>query len=1022
MARHSTAPPKPILLTGATRLRPSRRRAKSRSPSRSPERTARFRAQHLDPLLRNLSPESTLHALQATRTIQEGSAQGILAKSIADASPAEREIGIRAAFAAQKLREFCEEVSHWEWPSPRERARGEGFKLAASQAQTDEKKYLGCLAVALVDQYEHRIGEIRDALDSLEMDEIKDHVLAAHSGSQEKEAVETATARPEPRLGFRSSSYGRMRDFTALVTATVIQALPDLAVLTGLLDTWEIRFGILRQLPDFLHLMEEARTRVRLAATAARDPYKASNLSRANFNEAKKELGTRVAEFGRRLDRFLDMLEGQEDALPHSWIDSLENVELEYAAWVMDGQRIVDSNESKMTSPETLEQQRIEEARLKIPPPPPSDTAGDSSARNGHRRDISDASIADSAYSAISGISEAEIVEATQTQVLPSPKISLIDHSKFLSTPVGVVRLKDDSVTCSPNVQRASTASFEVIPRDQLKQVTLRRSLSAELLTRRFPTQSPESTPTKALEQLTGNLSNLTPPQAELEDPSSPVQRPKTSGADSASRSCFLLNEQNLRPASPILPRRSSKRASCPLDAAVSQPAGSSVSKVAPKLDLPRNPHKSAKQRPEKAETLEAKIQDILSTLPTKIRLTNDSHGEGTPELSPLSTRASTPTPSLTLSPAKHSRSRSIGETDVQLFHLHQHSQSRDVAPIRLHVRAVGENGERVMVRVGGGWADLGEYLREYSAHHRSKSVADGVMEVAQYPTRSKREHAPTSNGHIRKLSGSLARVARRRSASQTSADSPGSSKGRSSRSPSPPPPTAADQHPAWTPPPVPPIPASYVATSPVLSSATKPSGATSTKAGDDDVFVSTSKHSHSQSTVSTTTPTHAQASTSHHSYTPLGAAGPRLKTRRSITLDNLSDTKNKEAWVKGMVGKARAVSQGTGNSVSHVSSPLSSCTSTTTSPTNGAASTTGPNALPTTTQPSRQASGSLLASFPSPPTNKTHPMTAFSSNGKTQVQTNIKGMKDVERHRPRLSLSDVGGIKRVFLRKKSEK
>ena len=33
----------------------------------------------------------------------------------------------------------------------------------------------------------------------------------------------------------------------------------------------------------------------------------------------------------------------------------------------------------------------------------------------------------------------------------------------------------------------------------------------------------------------------------------------------------------------------------------------------------------------------------------------------------------------------------------------------------------LGKNGERAMVRVGGGWEDLGEYLKMYVAYHGSK-------------------------------------------------------------------------------------------------------------------------------------------------------------------------------------------------------------------------------------------------------------------------------------------------------------
>ena len=33
----------------------------------------------------------------------------------------------------------------------------------------------------------------------------------------------------------------------------------------------------------------------------------------------------------------------------------------------------------------------------------------------------------------------------------------------------------------------------------------------------------------------------------------------------------------------------------------------------------------------------------------------------------------------------------------------------------------LGKNGVRATVRVGGGWADLAEYLKVYVAHRRSK-------------------------------------------------------------------------------------------------------------------------------------------------------------------------------------------------------------------------------------------------------------------------------------------------------------
>src|SRR4051812_22157855 len=138
----------------------------SQSPSRSPRRKAQFAIRELDPLLANLSPDSTLKALRATETIPGGTAQDVLTSSIIDASSAEREIGIRAAFAAQKLREWRTEVTKWKWPSKRERAFGLGF-TPPPNVENSGVEYLGSLPADLVDQYEERLGEIRDDLDSL---------------------------------------------------------------------------------------------------------------------------------------------------------------------------------------------------------------------------------------------------------------------------------------------------------------------------------------------------------------------------------------------------------------------------------------------------------------------------------------------------------------------------------------------------------------------------------------------------------------------------------------------------------------------------------------------------------------------------------------------------------------------------------------------------------------------------------------------------------------------------------------
>lgn len=53
--------------------------------------------------------------------------------------------------------------------------------------------------------------------------------------------------------------------------------------------------------------------------------------------------------------------------------------------------------------------------------------------------------------------------------------------------------------------------------------------------------------------------------------------------------------------------------------------------------------------------------------------------------------------------------------------------------PIQLYVRLVGED-ERVMVRVGGGWSDLSDYLHQFAQHHGSKTSMDSQITMKQAP------------------------------------------------------------------------------------------------------------------------------------------------------------------------------------------------------------------------------------------------------------------------------------------------
>lgn len=151
---------------------------------------------------------------------------------------------------------------------------------------------------------------------------------------------------------------------------------------------------------------------------------------------------------------------------------------------------------------------------------------------------------------------------------------------------------------------------------------------------------------------------------------------------------------------------------------------------------------------------LQKQLRQLLETIPAKIELKKRGINLNPPDLqlpsrpkprhpdpsrrptSALSSRTDsrtvTPsysrsgTPSFMLAPVRDARPRSMSSQGIRLYHLSRSGET----PIKLFIRCVGEQNERVMVRVGGGWADLGEYLRDYAVHHGSRSKGEGKVEV----------------------------------------------------------------------------------------------------------------------------------------------------------------------------------------------------------------------------------------------------------------------------------------------------
>ncbi|KAF2228261.1 hypothetical protein BDZ85DRAFT_255677 [Elsinoe ampelina] len=155
----------------------------------------------------------------------------------------------------------------------------------------------------------------------------------------------------------------------------------------------------------------------------------------------------------------------------------------------------------------------------------------------------------------------------------------------------------------------------------------------------------------------------------------------------------------------------------------------------------PKTPQKSEKRRDSTASSTGDYMDRHVSRVLRK--MTSNIHFSARPGNSKA--RAETPSPSrgggrsgsrtsrgLTLAPASPPEAtlkRHIKDGETKLYHLSQPGREQ---PIKLFVRLVGKE-ERVMVRVGGGWMDLEDYLRQYAEHHTHRFMGNnGGIEVTE--------------------------------------------------------------------------------------------------------------------------------------------------------------------------------------------------------------------------------------------------------------------------------------------------
>jgi hypothetical protein len=253
-----------------------------------------------------------LKAFTSTPGSDESKSQVALVRLIEKASTSERAFGIRIAQTCKDIKTWHSELQQWPWAN--------SFEPPVHAAHAAEGPYWGSLRESQVVAYERRIQDIRESLFDQDVDELKDYVLAQHIQPKSTDY----------------EHYERLDDFTALITATILRALPDLSRLGRLLDTWSMRVTLLRKVPGYLRGLDQAKTDLDNAwsgmAQSLRDTTDTS-LVRNAFQSLEEKLESRMGKVGGRLDSMLDDLEGREETLPDAWIDTFESLESSYSDW-----------------------------------------------------------------------------------------------------------------------------------------------------------------------------------------------------------------------------------------------------------------------------------------------------------------------------------------------------------------------------------------------------------------------------------------------------------------------------------------------------------------------------------------------------------------------------------------------------------------------------------------------------------------------------------------------------------------
>ncbi|KAI1347921.1 hypothetical protein F5Y01DRAFT_307142 [Xylaria sp. FL0043] len=758
---------------GTLRARPPPLRVKSPSPSRQQRLS--------DDLLSQLAPGTAVEALQKP--------SGPLKTCLDRASISEQAFALKTAIASKTIHGWLDELSGWPWPSTDTSA---GFempspkrrKLFEPEIPSDADKatsqqdiiYLGSLRIDDVVHYEERIEQIHQDMEGLDLEEIKNQVLHNHILPLSRPGTPFSDAGRSIASAF---SFAKMEDLTAVVTAITVQTLPALSRLFRLLRTWNLRLIVCRRVPSFLIMIADAEVAllsgwnsIEPSLRRAENPISTSNgisssttnLTQKDFDVIKTVLQQKVARSGRELDFMLDTLEGTVDTLPGEWLDRMESLERDYAEWVTTAERkVIERNRSNLSIVAVMETQDAPKASQESlhQTQDASPTKTPTSLEFSHYEPLEEEdreswAPTEQTSSTYDGSEDVEDAYQGAHQNLTLPEVArnsarqstdLLSKHEVLLKPA----FEEDFEPSILESVNEEDEELELPPMYSQVRKNSDHSVSSTVL-HGSSTYSPGSYDGVFREaSIEPELPHLPDPDEPfssdaISPPSSPPLRYKPR---STSVTFKDIPEIAPLPERDVSPPRTPLRAPEIFDPDTSYEWESQLGSPS---------RMSTTSTTSDDDHLQKQLRELLETIPAKIELKKRSINLNPPDLvlpsrpkprhsdptrrptSALSSRAdsrvTTPsysrsgTPSFMLAPVRDARPRSMSSQGIRLYHL---SRSGEV-PIKLFIRCVGEQNERVMVRVGGGWSDLGEYLRDYAIHHGSRSKGEGKVQVTDAP------------------------------------------------------------------------------------------------------------------------------------------------------------------------------------------------------------------------------------------------------------------------------------------------